>query len=53
MITPLFNYKIHVEQPTPPGVPTAHRSQKRDGQTNKNSTFSAVTAAGEIRASCL
>jgi len=30
-----INSKIQVEQPTPPGVPTAQRSQKRDGQTNK------------------
>jgi len=47
-----INSKIHVEQPAPPGVPTAQRSQKRDGQTSrqKNSNFLAVTAAGEIRA---
>jgi len=30
-----INSKIHVEQPATPGVPTTQRSQKRDGQTNK------------------
>jgi len=52
----LVNIKIHVEQPTPPGV-YRQRSDERDEQTDKqtnkqtkNSTFLATPAAGEIRA---
>ena len=33
-----INSKIHVEQPAPPGVPTAQCSQKRDGQTDRQKT---------------
>ena len=51
-----INSKVRVEQPAPPGIHLQH-SDKRDEQTNKqtdrqkNSTFLAATAAGEIRAS--
>jgi len=47
-----INSKIHVEQPAPPSIHW-HCSDKRDGQTNKqtkNSTFLAAPAVGEIRA---
>jgi len=48
-----INSKFHVEQLAPPGVPTAHRSQKRDEQTDKTDkklNVFGVTAACEIRA---